>query len=495
MVENSSTDLKIVLILTFLSVIFFFIPSLNQYPQNLVSYGLLLLFLPGYSLLVALKPSINEITVWKRVIFSVILGVVIVAAAYLLWTYTPLMTYLNPLVKYLNPLEAYVVPLESYIPLLFILSAIFIVDLVFISWARRKAFVSVFLPETQDETERYVWCKECNEYYKLEEGEAPEDFDNCQCGAKLVYTEKIGGEPFTPEQEIKPIQKGSYYLDLILVFLVTIISLVVLQFANQPDFNTIIEFLLILFLPGYALIGIIYPRKYDLSAIERGVYSFASSITITTLVALVLNYSSYSGLINPILYVLLGLTLGFILAAYLRRRRTLEEYRFRIDFGGFFKGFVERFLGENRTEKFLSLVLVISLVLMVFTTYITANPLEETYTDFNVLDADGNVVNSINLTSDEADNLTISIVNHENRNTTYRLLITSSGNVLMDQTVTLGNEDRKDITFSFTVGEPGTREMEFNLYKLPDNDNVYRSLKIPLNVAENLELIEEEAII
>jgi hypothetical protein len=44
------------------------------------------------------------------------------------------------------------------------------------------------------------------------------------------------------------------------------------------------------------------------------------------------------------------------------------------------------------------------------------------------------------------------------------------------------------------VGTPGTRDMEFNLYKLPDNDNVYKSLKIPLNVAE-IPVVEENTVI
>lgn len=499
MAENSCIDLKIVLILTFLSVIFLFIPSLNQYPQNIVSYALLLLLLPGYSLLVTIKPSVNEIVVWKRVLFSIVLGVILVAAAYLLWMYTPLITYLTPVVKYLNPLEAYISPLETYMPLVFILSTLLIVDLVFISWARRKAPVPDLTPEIQEKTpktggkkERYVWCEKCNGYYKMEEDESPEDFESCHCGGKLVYTEKPEGEPFALGQETRPIQKGSYYLDLLQVFLVTILSMVVLQFVNQPDYNTIIEFLFMLFLPGYALISIIYPKKHDLNAFERVVYSFASSIAITALVGIVLNYSAYTGLINPILYSLSGLTVIFLLAAYLRRNSILEEHRFSINFGGYFGGLRKEFSEENRTEKLLSLVLVVSIVLVGFTTYITANPMEETYTDFYVLGADENAINSINLTSNETDNLNISIVNHENRKTTYRLLVTSSGNVLMDQTVTLENEEKKDITLNFTVGEPGTRGMEFSLYKLPDNDNVYKSIKIPLTVYE-MPLVFEES--
>lgn len=483
MTKYSFTDLKIVLILTFLSLLFLFIPSLNQYPQSIVSYALLLLILPGYSLLVTIKPSLDGIDVWRRVLFSIILGVTLIAVVYLLWMYTPLISYLTPLLSYLTPLETYVSLLETYIPLVLILSTILIVDLVLIAWARRKSLNS---PETPEVKERYVWCKDCQRYYKLEEDESPEDFESCYCGGKLTCTEKFEGEPFTPEKEIKPIQKGSHYLDLLLVFLLTIISLVALQFVNQSVINTIVQFILILFLPGYSLISAVYPGKSDLSPLTRVIYSIASSIAITALVGLVLNYSPYSEMLNPILYVLSGFTLVLLVAAYLRRRR--KEDCFRIDFGGFIRNKGKTFSRENRTEKLLSLMLVISLVLVGFTTYITANPLEETYTNFTVLGSDGNVVNAINLTSNEAENLTISILNQENRKTTYRVMVTSGGNVLMDQTVTLENEERKDIPFTFTVGEPGTREMEFNLYKLPENNNIYKSLKIPLNVAVNPDL-------
>lgn len=485
------TDLKIVLILTFLSLLFLFIPSLNQYPQSIVSYALLLLILPGYSLLVTIKPSLDGIDVWRRVLFSIILGVILIAVVYLLWMYTPLMTYLTPLLNYLSPLETYVSLLETYVPMVFILSTIFIVDLVLICRVRRKTPVldltpAETIPKAGEKEVKYVWCKDCRRYYKVEEDESPEDFESCHCGGKLTYNEKLEGEPFMPEHEIKSMQKGSYYLDLLLLFLVTIISLAVLQFVNQPVIITIVQFLLILFLPGYSLISAVYPGKSDLSPFTRVIYSVASSISITALVGLVLNYSPYSEMLNPILYVLSGFTLVLLVAAYMRRRR--EEDCFRIDFDGFFRNKGKTFSRENRTEKLLSLVLVISLVLVGFTTYITANPLEETYTNFTVLGSDGNVVNAINLTSNETENLTISILNQENRKTTYRMMVTSGGNVLMDQTVTLENEEGKDIPFTFTVGEPGTREMEFNLYKLPENNNIYKSLKIPLNVAVNPEL-------
>lgn len=37
----------------------------------------------------------------------------------------------------------------------------------------------------------YLICKKCNGYYKLQEGESPEDFRECQCGGKLNYVESM----------------------------------------------------------------------------------------------------------------------------------------------------------------------------------------------------------------------------------------------------------------------------------------------------------------
>jgi len=37
----------------------------------------------------------------------------------------------------------------------------------------------------------FLFCKRCNGYYKLQEGENIDDFESCECGEKLVYVDKI----------------------------------------------------------------------------------------------------------------------------------------------------------------------------------------------------------------------------------------------------------------------------------------------------------------
>lgn len=37
----------------------------------------------------------------------------------------------------------------------------------------------------------YLICEKCGGYYGLQEGESPEDFENCQCGGSLKHVDSI----------------------------------------------------------------------------------------------------------------------------------------------------------------------------------------------------------------------------------------------------------------------------------------------------------------
>ena len=74
-----------------------------------------------------------------------------------------------------------------------------------------------------------------------------------------------------------------------------------------------------------------------MDGVERLALSFGLSIAVTPLIGLVLNYTTYGIRLDPILLSLSSLTLLLVAVAYLRRRLTATENRFRVDFGGFFK--------------------------------------------------------------------------------------------------------------------------------------------------------------
>ena len=56
----------------------------------------------------------------------------------------------------------------------------------------------------------YLYCKNCNGYYRLQEDETPEDFVSCECGGELEFHESLpdtstspGLEDFDDTEEIE----------------------------------------------------------------------------------------------------------------------------------------------------------------------------------------------------------------------------------------------------------------------------------------------------
>jgi uncharacterized membrane protein len=92
----------------------------------------------------------------------------------------------------------------------------------------------------------------------------------------------------------------------------------------------------VLFLPGYALVAALFPRKDDLEGIERIALSFGLSIAVVPLLGLALNYTPFGIRLSPVLVVLSIFTISFAMGAYVRRSMILEGDRFEVDFAAFF---------------------------------------------------------------------------------------------------------------------------------------------------------------
>ncbi|WP_231551498.1 DUF1616 domain-containing protein [Methanobacterium sp. SMA-27] len=87
-----------------------------------------------------------------------------------------------------------------------------------------------------------------------------------------------------------------------------------------------------------------------------------------------------------------------------------------------------------------------------------------------------------NLSVNETANVTIGIVNHEHSTATYNMITTLNGTIISYENYTLVNNETKLINYSFQPIISGHQSLEFKLYKLPDNNTVYRSLLLYLNV-------------
>ena len=121
--------------------------------------------------------------------------------------------------------------------------------------------------------------------------------------------------------------------DLALVIFLTLLCIlfVLIPPLNESPVRIIFGLLLVLFLPGYALIAALFIRKDDLDGIERIALSFGLSIAISPLLGLALNYTPFGIRLTPILIVLSVFTIALAIGACARRSMIPEGDR-RKDF-------------------------------------------------------------------------------------------------------------------------------------------------------------------
>ena len=139
----------------------------------------------------------------------------------------------------------------------------------------------------------------------------------------------------------------------------------------------------------------------------------------------------------------------------------------------------------NNDKKVSSILIILLVVAVIATVYIIVNPNPgDKFTEFYILgvgDKAGNY--PTNLSVNEVGNLTIGIVNHEHSTTSYTLVTTLNGTPISSANYTLVNNETKLINYSFKAINTGNNQkLEFKLYKLPDNNTVYRTVFLNLNV-------------
>ncbi|WP_414468886.1 DUF1616 domain-containing protein [Methanobacterium sp. ACI-7] len=426
-----SPDLLIAILLIIITIVVVSLPTLSNSVVRIVLVPVLLFFLSGYALIVAIYPHKKSISKIKRFLLS------IGSSAVILFLFVSLFIY-----SFQNsPTSLFIFTIST-----------FTVVLLLISFIRRIKFS----PETK---------------FK----------ENKERKSKVSKESKFNGYIFNHKEKFT-VKSKSNYLDIILVFMVTIFTIIFIAIPvlNESFVRTIFGLLFILFLPGYSLIAALFPKKDDLDSIERLALSFGLSIAVSPLIGLLLNYTPFGIRLTPILISLSIFTISMLAIAFLRRKSIPEDQIFSVDFSSFFRGVKSSFSNESRTDKTLSIILILSIIIAISATiYIIITPKEgEKFTEFYILGPNGKAGDyPTNLTSGQRGNVTIGIVNHEYANVDYKLMIKLNNQTLKEENITLANNEKYEKPFIFTASG-GKQKLEFLLYKLPDDTNVYRDLHL-----------------
>ena len=282
---------------------------------------------------------------------------------------------------------------------------------------------------------------------------------------------------------------------LIVAGLILFIDILVLVPALNGSFlRTYLGILLVLFLPGYALTGAIFPAKKDIEGIERALISLGLSIAIVPIMGLVLNYTIW-GIQEITLLTSLSIFILLMCAiAYHRRSLLPEEEAFEVPFKAFFLRMKTEILKkpESKIDRVFAVILVLStLASVVGLAHIVGNPKErEHFTEFYILGANKTADGyPTDLVLGKNGMVIVGIVNHEYRPVDYTMEMR-----LENQSLPLP-KDQKQISLAHNMSwiEPVTftppfrgnnMKLEFLLFNETEKKTPYRNLHIWINVTK-----------
>jgi uncharacterized membrane protein len=270
---------------------------------------------------------------------------------------------------------------------------------------------------------------------------------------------------------------------------------VLIPALNESIIRTALSLPLVIFLPGYALISMLFPKKTGLEGMERIALSIGLSVAVVSLIGLVLNFTTWGIKEIPLLTSLSIFTLLLSGLAYVRRRRLPEDRIFDISFRASALNLMNGALDkpESKTEGILKLLLVISfLILIVVGTFGYMNIIphkNEQFTEFYILGSQGMADNyTTEYVSGGSGTYIVGITNNEYRTMNYTLevrlenqslpLPTDLQNIRLAHNTTL--EEPLMITPSI---EGKNLKLEFLLFNETEKKTPYRDLRLWINVA------------
>jgi len=279
---------------------------------------------------------------------------------------------------------------------------------------------------------------------------------------------------------------GNFCLDLkiVLIWLTAAIACIYVPFLNDSFLRVVFALPVVLFIPGYALIAALFPGNTDIDGIERVALSFGLSIAVVPLIGLALNYTPWGIRLDPIVISLTIFTVAMVLVAQYRRSVLPAEEQFVIPYREMFEEAKSELFSENqsRLDRWLSIILVISIIAAVATTiFVIVVPKEgEKFTEFYILGEKGMAADyPTRFHAGEEQSLIIGVGNHEYRNVTYTI-----ETLLLDQTfdettntstinrmehldtftITVADNETVEEPYIFTVNNPEFNRLEFLLY-------------------------------
>lgn len=275
---------------------------------------------------------------------------------------------------------------------------------------------------------------------------------------------------------------------IILIWVILMLVFVITPVLEDTLVRTLLGIPMVLFIPGYVLIAALFPKKDDLEGVERIALSFGLSIAVVPLIGLLLNFTFGIKLL-PILLSLCIYTTALVFVAAYRRKKLPENERFCVPFHRIYEAINNEINApKSRTDKILTWILIISIVLAIGMVYfvITTPKIGERFTEFYILDTSGKAENyPTNLSYKSPGMILVGVVNHEYTQVNYTLQVALEREVLNETRLVLNHNETWERNITFVPDKAGINmKLEFWLFKENNFTAPYRGLHLWVNVTK-----------
>jgi len=264
----------------------------------------------------------------------------------------------------------------------------------------------------------------------------------------------------------------------------------------QLPLRVLFSLFLILFAPGYALVSVLFPRKEDLTGIERFTLAIVLSIAVTIFDGFVLNYTHFGFCTESIVISLSAFSIATLLISIIIRARLPESERFDIELKALKDAIFAERGGENPTE--IEKALIISLIIAIciaagIIIYAKITFPKEQFTAFYILGEGGRAENyKTDFFLGEEASFLVGVENHEASAMNYTLKVLLGGSEVARRRFGLNDGEKWLGNVSFVVTKVGPRiKLEFLLFKGEGGDVVerkpYRELHLWITSRINFE--------
>ena len=278
--------------------------------------------------------------------------------------------------------------------------------------------------------------------------------------------------------------------------LVAVVALVVvadlaalLPVVSETPLRVIFGLPVVLFLPGYVFVAALFPEageapeeaeaaavsgrdagttgeRRGIDGVERVALSFGTSIAISPLIGLALNFTPWGIRLVPILASLSAFTLLAVAVAAVRRWGIPEEERFRVPYRAWLAaGWSELRSPPTRLDAALNVLVVASLLLAVGSVaYAVTVPRQgEAFTEFYLLTRgeDGELVAAdypTEFVRGEAKPVVVGIGNHEHETVAYEVVVLLQDVEFVGNNSTRVVDERELGRFGATVADDRLRD-------------------------------------